>query len=85
MIELAGLLAFGTGCAICARLGFMRGRVVGERVNADLNQRVLYEAEQVMAVSEQAHKALEQYQALFDQARPILEEHTWHKTTRGKR
>ena len=85
MIELAGLLAFGTGCAICARLGFMRGRVVGEKVASELQHRVLHEAEQVMAVSEQAHKALEQYQALFDQARPILEEHTWHKTTRGKR
>lgn len=79
MIELAGLLAFGGGCAAAARLGYLRGRVVGERVNNDLNRRVLDEAERVMALSRQAEKALDEYHRLFDAVKPILEEHTWHK------
>lgn len=84
MIELAGLIAFGTGCAICARLGFMRGRVIGERTNHQLNRQLLDEAEQVLAISRQAERALDQYHEIFDQIRPILEEHTWHKTEARK-
>ena len=84
MIEIAGLIAFGSGCAICARLGFMRGRVIGERVAIDLQRRVLAEAEEVMRVSEEAHRVLGHYQDLFEKARPILEEHTWHKTRAKK-
>jgi len=79
VIEVAGLIALGGGCAVAARLGYMRGRVVGERVNNELNRRVLHEAEQVMAISKQAEKALDQYHQLFDAVKPILEEHTWHK------
>lgn len=82
MIELV-IVAFGSGCAICARLGYMRGRVVGERVNDRLNHAVLKEAEEVMKVAKQADHALNQYQKLFEMARPILEEHTWHRT-KGK-
>lgn len=84
MIEIAGLIAFGSGCAICARIGFMRGRVIGERVAIDLQRRVLAEAEEVMRVSEEAHRVLGHYQDLFEKARPILEEHTWHKTRAKK-
>ena len=84
MIELVGIVAFGSGCAICARLGYMRGRVVGERVNADLNERVLKEANEVLAISRQAEKALDQYHELFDRVKPILEEHTWHKSRAEK-
>ena len=84
MIEVVGIVAFGSGCAICARLGYMRGRVVGERANTELNHRVLYEAEQVMAISRQAEKALDEYHQLFDRVRPILEEHTWHKSKAKK-
>ena len=84
MIELV-VVAFGSGCAICARLGYMRGRVVGEKTSHDLQQKVLAEAEEVMKVSEQAHQALTQYQKLFEYARPILEEHTWHKTKGGSK
>jgi hypothetical protein len=83
VIEVAGLIVFGSGCAICARLGFMRGRVVGERAAHQMSHAVLKEAEEVMKVSKQAQVALTQYQKLFDYARPILEEHTWHKTKRG--
>jgi hypothetical protein len=78
VIEVIGLVAFGSGCAICARLGFMRGKVIGQRASLDMQRRVLHEAEEVMKVSQQAHKALEQYEALFAKAKPILEEHTWH-------
>ena len=84
MIELAGLIAFATGCGVCARLGFMRGKVVGEKASNRMNHAVLKEAEEVLKVSEQAHQALEQYQVLFEKAKPILEEHTWHRT-KGKR
>ena len=84
MIELAGLLAFGGGCAAAARLGYLRGRVVGERVNNELNRRVLDEAERVMAVSRQAERALNEYHQLFDAVKPILEEHTWHKSRAEK-
>ena len=84
MIELVGIVAFGGGCAVCARLGYMRGRVVAERVNAELNHRVLKEAEEVLAVSRQAEKALDQYHELFDRVKPILEEHTWHKSRAKK-
>jgi hypothetical protein len=83
VIEVAGLIAFGSGCAICARLGFMRGRVVGEKASDDMNHAVLEEAEAVLKVAQQADHALAEYQKLFDYARPILEEHTWHKTKRG--
>ena len=84
MIEIAGLIAFGSGCAICARLGFMRGRVVGERTSILMQHQVLAEAEEVMKVSQEAHRVLGHYQALFEKARPILEEHTWHKTRTKK-
>ena len=84
MIEIAGLIAFGSGCAICARLGYMRGRVVGENIAIELQRGVLAEAEEVMRVSEEAHRVLGHYQDLFEKARPILEEHTWHKTRSEK-
>ena len=85
MIEVAGLIAFGSGCAICARLGYLRGRVVGEKASHDINHAVLKEAEEVMKVAQQADHALTQYQKLFEYARPILEEHTWHKTKGGSK
>ena len=84
MIELV-VIASGFGCAIGARLGYMRGRVVGEKTNDQMNRAVLKEAEEVLKVSEQAHHALTQYQKLFEHARPILEEHTWHKTKGGSK
>lgn len=84
MIEIAGLLAFATGCAVCARLGYMRGRVVGENIAIELQRGVLDEAEKVMRVSEEAHRLIGHYQDLFEKARPILEEHTWHKTRAKK-
>lgn len=83
-MEVVALIVLATGCAICARLGYLRGRVVGERINADLHRRVLYEAEQVMATSQQAQKALDRYHELFDRVKPILEEHTWHKSRAKK-
>ena len=84
MIELVAIVALGSGCAICARLGYMRGRVVGERINAEINQRVLDEANAVLALSRQAEQAVDRYHELFDRVKPILEEHTWHKSRAEK-
>ena len=78
MIEAIGLLA----CAAIGGLCFSAGTLVGARRQghercihcADMKAEVL----RCNEVIKEAEKALDLYHELFEHAKPILQEHTWH-------
>lgn len=78
MIEAVALL----GCAAIGGLCFSAGTLIGARrhkpercINcADMKAEILRSRE----LMDEATKAMDLYEQLFREAKPILEEHTWH-------
>ena len=78
MIEAIGLLA----CAAIGGLCFSAGTMIGAKRQG--HERCIYCADtkaeilRCKELMDEASKAMDLYQELFEQARPILEEHTYH-------
>jgi hypothetical protein len=78
MIEAIGLLAAAAIGGLC----FSAGTLIGARRQsgqhcihcADMKAEVL----RCRELMDEASKAMELYEKLFREAKPILEEHTWH-------